>query len=414
MRNKRGSHIDSSALGYAISFLLLIGLICTGVLFISGANKRLELNYELNEHMLFNNYFGLRFGASIKYPGEKQIVHPSGDTSQIVVRNWGAFRAVVSTTYHGSRKVEKSALVGYKTERRLPVLYMPNRKQVVKLCGKTRIEGTVYLSKRGFERGHIAGKHFEGTKLLQGTLIVSERNLPRLNTALTDLSLEDILKTARKIERVTKDTSFRFTDQTSIWTSMESIHVNHRIEGNIVLHSFDSIFVSATAVLNHVILMAPIIHFEAGFMGCVQAIAEKQINCEEGVKLAYPSALILAEQKNGRSDIRSGIFLAKDSRVLGGVLLTSELRDFRRPVHLKIDQATVGGLVYNQGETELRGTIIGSLYTDKLALKIGGGQYSGYLCDATISSKQLPDDFVMPNWLEEEEMSDEPMLLTCF
>lgn len=410
---RAGTHISSSAMGYAIAFVLLIGMICSGVLFVSGTNKRIELNYTLNEHMLFNNYFGLRYGAAMGHAGQKEIVHPSGDTTRIVVRNWGAFRAVTSTTFHGNRRIEKSALVGYRMEKKLPVLYLPNRKQVIKLCGKTLIEGEVFSSSRGFERGYIAGSNFEGDKLLHGTLNESERQLPALKKNYEAFTFEEIVKTAHKIEAFDKDTSFLFTDETSLWTSLEPIHLSHHIEGNIVFHSFDSIFVSASAILNNVILMAPIIRFEKGFSGCVQAIAEKQINCEEDVKLKYPSALILMEKKTGRSDMRSGIFIRKNTAVLGGILLTSELNDFRNPVYLLIDGGMVGGVVYNQGETELKGTIIGSLFTDNLALKLGGGQYSGYLYNATLSSKQLPDDFVLPEWLDEEQ-SNEPMLLTCF
>jgi hypothetical protein len=398
-------------MGYAISFLLLIGMVCSGVLFVSSTNKRLELNYELNEHMLFNNYFGLKFGATMQQAGQKEIVHPSGDTSTIVAREWGAFRAITSITTHGNRKVEKSALMGHQMEQKPAVLYLPNRKQVIKLCGKTLIEGDVYSSQRGFERGHIAGRRFEGDKLLHGRLLESERNLPKLNASFDNLTA-DILKTTHKIEGLTKDSSFSFTESTSLWSSVEPIHLQYNLEGNLVIQSFDSIFVSADITLNHVILMAPLIRFEKGFVGCVQAFADKQINCEEGVKLNYPSALILTEKKQGRTDLRSGIFLNKNVRVLGGILLRSEEQDFRNPVYLGIDQAVVGGMVFNQGETELKGKIIGSLYTDKLALKVGGGQYSGYLFDATLSSKQLPDDFVMPNWLDEER--GKPILLTCF
>lgn len=406
-------NIQAFALGYAISFLLLVGLICTGVLFITSANKRLEMNYLLEEHMLLNNYVSLHYGAGMQDAGSKIFTHTSGDTSEVTVRNWGAFRAVTSVTYHGQRLVEKSAMVGRLMEEPLPALYLPNRKQVVKLCGKTLIEGDVFSSSRGFERGHIANSHFEGDKLLHGTLRESERELPKLKSYVHDLDYEHLTKGAVKIEALQTDSSFRFTEPTSLMTSMEAIHLKLKLEGNLIVHSFDSIFVSASASLNHVILMAPVIRFEKGFHGCVQAIANERISCEEGVELRYPSALILEEKNSGDQDRSHGIFIEKDASVLGGVLLLSENPNFRHPVYLLIDQATVGGLVYNVGESELKGSIIGSLYTNELALKLGGGEYKGYFWNATLSSKQLPEDFVLPDWLADVKFK-ESKLLACF
>ncbi len=409
---KGSNNIKASALGYAISFLLLTGLISTGVLFIASANKRLEQNYLLSEHMLFNNYLGLRYGASMVEAGHKQFVHTSGDTTKITVRNWGAYQAVTSVTFHGHRLVEKSALVGRVVEDPLPALYIPDRKQVVKLCGKTLIEGEVYTSKRGFERGHIAGAHFEGDKLLHGTLREAERELPALRGYVKELDYEHLSQGAIRIEPFLHDSTFRFTDDTRLWTSTDPIHLSARIEGNLIIHSFDSIFVMATAALNHVILMAPVIRFESGFDGCVQAIATQRISCEKETKLRYPSALIMHESEAGELEDH-GIFMAEGSMVLGGILLLSDHQNFRRPPRLLIREAMAGGLVYNVGETELKGKLIGSLYTEQLALKLGGGEYRGYLYNATLSSRQLPEDFVMPDWLTDVERKH-PKLLACF
>ena len=44
--------LKSSALGYAITFSLLIGLVCSGMLFISSVNKRLEINYITKEYLI--------------------------------------------------------------------------------------------------------------------------------------------------------------------------------------------------------------------------------------------------------------------------------------------------------------------------------------------------------------------------
>lgn len=404
--------IKSSALGYAISFLLLIGLMTSGIVFISSVNKRVELNYELEEHLLFNNYFSLKYGAKLLETGETEIIHPSGDTSKLSIKEWGAYRAIVSKTHHGKKKVEKSALFGFRSLSRYPALYLPDNRQVVKLCGKTLIEGDVYTSDRGFERGYIAGKNFEGSKLFDGVKKPSEKTLPKLKNYLSSIGIDMFRKDVLKIEGIEKDTIFNFSEQTSLWSTTSPIQLKNKITGNVVIHSFDSIFVTSNSILKNVILIAPIIHFEKGFKGSVQAIASQHIFCDEDVVLNYPSSLILNVEDETGSKIEHKIYIGNNSKVIGGVLLISKKRDFRNPVYLEIDQAIVGGLIYNEGTTEIKGKVIGSVYTADFGLRTGGGEYTNYLLDATLSMQQLPKNFIMPNWLEEE--TGEPILLTCF
>jgi len=404
--------IKSSALGYAISFLLLIGLICSGVLFISSANKRLEMNYLLNDHMLLNNYLGLKYGARSNSIGQETLVHTSGDTSSILIKNWGAFRVVVSRTKHKTRFVERSAIVGYSIDQNRPALYLPNQRNVLKLCGASKLEGTVYLSDRGLERGNISGKSFQGEKLLLGEKKKSDKNLPSINSENLNFEFKNLIKKGVRIELPQTDTVFSFTNQTRFINETESISIHSSIKGNCIIHSFDSIFVSSKAVLENVILIAPIVFFESSFKGSVQVIAEKRVTCQSEVFLKYPSTIVLIE-KSSDGTRENGIFLEENSKVIGGVLLMSESPNFRKPIQLRIEKAIVGGIVYNQGETELNGKIIGSIYTSKFTLNTGAGQYSNYLLDATISSKQLPSGFIAPVWLK-EEVKQQAKIIICF
>lgn len=412
MRRKRNNLLPASALGYAISFLLLVGLITSGVLFIASANKRLEINYEISEHLLFDNYVGLQYGAEMNNSGTTQIIHPSGDTTDLLSKEWGVYRVVVAATHHREKEVKRSALVGYKNTAQLPALYLPDHSKKLTVCGDTKIEGAVLISKRGVERGYIAGKNYTGTKLVYGEVSQSERYLPPPVVDKEAFTLSHYLNESVKIESCTTDTSYSFLEATRISTSLDAVYLNTELTGNLVVHSFDSILVAAEAKLLHVILMAPVIHFEAGFEGCVQAIAERRIICNERVKLNYPSALIVHE-KSPADFIANGIYLKEDSRVLGGVLLIADKPDSRKAMILDLQKATIGGLVYNMGETEVQGSIIGSLYSNELTLHAGGGGYSGYLLDATISVKKLPEDFALPRWIKSED-EPEPILLTCF
>ncbi len=405
--------IRASALGYAITFMLLIGLVASGILFISSANKRLERHHNMKEHLLMNNYLALVHGARSQSEGKQQIIHASGDTSEITRRDWGAFRVIVAETHHKIGSVQKSAIVGYETDEAHPALYLPERKQTIKLCGETRVEGTVFIGERGAERGHIAGQSYKGDKLIYGKQKHSERSLPGLKSNLKTENIQKYRKNCIKIDPVMKDTTFSFSEKTRLVSTTGQLFLQKSISGNVILHSFDSILVMTNCKLENVILIAPNIRFEDGFSGSVQVIAHETIRIGKNVKLNYPSALILNEERKNESSKKHGIFLNEKSQVLGGVLLFSQFPSPRRSLLLQIENARIGGLVYNLGETELKGEIIGHLYTNQFTLQTGGGQYANHLLNAKISSDLLPKEMIVPNWLTKSTVT-KPKLIACF
>ena len=406
--------VSSSALGYAITFLLLIGLICSGILFISSANKRLELNYQLKEHLILDNYMSLLAGANSEKEGTRRIYHSAGDTTEITLKPWGAFKVVIAKTWHNNRTITKSALIGSGLENNLPVLYLPGNNQALKLIGDTKNEGTAYLPERGLDRGYIAGKNYLNDKLLYGEQKKSEKYLPKIKELYQNLSLENFIKGTKKIEGISNDTLFSFDQETSLYSSIEAITLTNSIKGNIIIHSFDSIFVNSTAILENVILIAPKVRFATGFKGSVQVIAHQKIVCEENVRLTYPSTLVLNEIKMNLDQENNSIVLHENVQVRGGILLISQASNFRKPIRLKMDtKSLVAGIVYNQGETEIKGKMIGHLYTQSFNLKAGGGEYSNHLLDALISSEKLPEEFIIPNWMEENKVG-KSKIMSCF
>lgn len=413
MKSKLLTSIRASALGYAIAFMLLVGLISSGVLFISSANKRLERHHNMKEHLLMNNYMALIHGARSLSEGKQQLIHSSGDTSEITRKDWGMFRVIVAQTHHKIGSITRSAIVGYETEEVHPALYLPERKQTLKVCGETKLEGTIVMGERGIERGHIAGQSFKGDKLFDGKRKQSEKNLPGLKLALMEQSFQKYREACVKIDPLNRDSTFSFSEPTRLVSQVEKLILQHAIRGNIVLHSFDTIVVTAQSQLENVILIAPNVRFENGFKGSVQVIAHEKIVVGKEVKLLYPSALILNEQRKNDSSDEHGIFLGEGSLILGGVLLFSQFPNPRKSLRLLVNNARIGGLVYNLGDTELKGEIIGHLYTNGFTLNAGGGQYSNHLLNAKISTADLPKEMVLPCWLNDDKQT-KPKIIKCF
>jgi hypothetical protein len=406
--------IKSSAIGYAITFMLLIALICSGVLFIASVNKRIETQFIVKEHLVFDNYFSLLYAAKNDLNGEHILKHPAGDSSHISAKFWGSYKMLVVNTKHQNSSIKRTALIAYEMDEDLPVLYLPENQQALKVGGATRIEGTAYLSDRGIDRAYIAGKNYLFNELIFGNTKQSERTLPPLKKEVTNLGLENFSKDCEKKDFLAVDSVYSFSEKTTLFSQIEPIVIRNSLSGNLIIHSFDSIYVSKEARLKNVILIAPIVRFQEGFSGTAQVIAHQTISLEKNVHLNYPSTLCLNELESNTLGKKSSILLQEDSKVLGGILIETQQYNFRNEPYLKISQkALVAGLVYNVGETELNGKLIGHLYTQKFILSAGGGVYVNHLLDATLSSKLLPKTFLLPSWLEQIK-SKQAKIISCF
>lgn len=395
--------LPSSALGYAINFLLLVGLVCSAVLFAASVNKRIEINYAMKEHLVFDNMLAVNFGA--KMPDNKQVVlyHVNGDTSKVTVKNWGAFRVVTAKTFHRDHSIRKTAFIGYSDLHAYATIYLPDNRQALKVCGDTKISGTLYGSERGIERGHITGKVYLNDKLINGNTRVSEKFLPELYESVQNITIERFLPDTKKIDLPRRDSVFSFEDQTSLVTSIDPVIIKNKFKGNLIIHSFDAIEVKKDAQLENVIVIAPSVVFEEGFKGSVQVVAHEKVILEEGVSLYYPSTVVLNEIHENTEKNPRGVYLKQGSMLVGGILIVSQKPDFRKPLELKIEKAVVGGLVYNVGETEVTGKVHGYTYTNSFTVRIGGGEYKNHLVDAEISGATLPKELILPQWIKTGE-----------
>lgn len=393
--------IRAAALSYAIVFSLLVGLICSGVIFIAATQKQIEVTHTNKEHVLFDSYSAVQYGMHAVAPGDSaQYIHHTGDTSEIEHLQWGAFSMICSTTHKAAVSKRRTALVGSVQSPVLPCLYLPGNSGGLKITGETHIEGTAFVPNGQVDRAYIAGKNYAYDDLVFGTTSVSELGLPALKPQWQNLQASDLVRSAKAQSFIPKDSAYSFHGPCTYFQSLEPIVISQAISGNVIIHSFDSIFVEAQAHLNNVILIAPIVRFEQGFSGTVQVLAHERVICEAGVQLLYPSIIALNELELRNELTQRLVRLEENAQVLGGILITSQQKDFRKPPFLELrETSVVAGLVYNSGETEAKGTIIGSLYTDQLSVRAGGGVYGNHLVDAIISQKRLPAYFLLPGWL---------------
>lgn len=398
--------IPASALAYAITFLLLVGLVCTGVLFIASINKRLEVNYAMEEHIIFDNLYILNYGAKISESTEVTIPHVNGDSTKLIVKPWGSFKIVVANTFFQNKSITKTAIIGSRSNYEYATIYIPDEHQTLKVCGSTRIYGTVFSSDRGIERGYLNGKNYTGDKLIYGEHKHSKEVLPELLHYFRNISLQSFRSNVRNIDLPFIDTIFSFHEKTSLISVIEPIVLADKIEGNVIIHSFESITVRSSAQIENVILIAPKVIFEDGFIGSLQVIAHEKVIIGENVLLRYPSTIILNELTTNPDKESRGVFMEEGSSVVGGILIVSQNRDLRNPLLLEMNNSLIGGLIYNVGQTVVKGKIHGYVYTNSFIYKEGGGEYKNHILDAEISSRDLPVELLLPQWIKHSEKSN--------
>jgi hypothetical protein len=406
--------IRAAALSYAIIFALLIGLICSGIIFITGTQKKIEIIQTNKEHVLLDSYSAIQYAnVNLTIGDSAQIIHRSGDTSIVKRKAWGALMVLSTETRKNTLVKRRVALVGAMSSKKLPCLYLPgNSSSVLKLAGTTKIEGTAYVPEKKIEAAYLSGKYYVNPEMISGEIRMAESFMPALNQQFSNLSFQEFTKGLKAQEFKRQDSNYSFFSQTTYYREMEPIILENRVKGNVIIHSFDSILVRSTAQLENIILVAPVVHFESGFQGSVQVFSAEHIRLEPKVNLIYPSTLVLNEIELKQENQRRFIEIGEESKVLGGILMTTQSYDFRKPPFLNLfEKSLVAGLVYNSGVSEIRGTVIGSLYTSSLSLNYGGGGYGNHLLDCYISSWKLPESFCIPLWLKDMEADSKTKII---
>lgn len=397
--------LKSSSIYYALFLSMVIALILGSMVLFSGMNRQLASQFELEEILRNNAVSGIELAqANFSEMTNNQPVHTrlfgEGIDSVILEKQqWGAFTIVRSTAHHQSATFSKIALTGQSNNPNDPNLYVADQGRPLALCGDVRIEGHCMLPEAGLKRAYIEGKNYIGDQLIYGSYTAADRNIPPVDEAFL-AQVYDMHAAVLPWDPGRDSVTVSFYEEGVHFVSDESIDLtNQVIRGQVIIESKDSIFVSAAAQLDHVILRSPIVYFEAGFTGSVQVFSSKRITLENNIRLLYPSVLGLIEEDFPTSS-NATITLGPQSQVLGSVFLLSRQENFRLPVQLTIGrEAQVDGLVYCKGRTQLEGTVNGHLYTDKFYLKTKASTYENHLLDAQVLN-QLPTDFVYINLLK--------------
>jgi hypothetical protein len=409
--------IKASAMTYAILLILFTAVFSFAIVMIASGSKWLTTTQHNKEQVIANLFSTLNYALTQTIElAEETTVQINGDTCSFIAHPWGMYDVITVKSHKNKFTLSKSFLVGNRSLSNHTALYLADTDQPLKVTGETKLKGLIHLPKRGIERAYIEGKNYKGEKLYYGEKAQSEKYLPVLKEQFLDLDVRDFYKKYDYIlmHELPTDSVFIFGGSTNVFHSVNPIYLNDvNLTGNLVIHSDDSITVRSNSTLNQLILIAPIVRVEKDFTGSIQIYATERIEIEEGVLLNFPSSLFLQDRDDAfRREFESAIHIHENAKINGGVLITSTSPDFRNPVKLDIkEKAIVAGIIYNQGETQLRGSIWGSIFTKRFYLKTKSSSYVNHLMDATIDRTVLPDFFVIPDWLKKDEFNSRIVLM---
>lgn len=396
--------LRAGAMTYAIILSIIVGSFCMALIWISTAHRNTRAVLKNKERLIVNSLAGVDFTLNTEKHSLEKLHIINNDTVYTTKSNWGMFSFATVTAVKNKKTLTRSLLTGIKVEpNTLPALYLSDNDKSLKLTGNTILKGELFVPKRGIERAFIQGKNFSNKDLYIGRKQTAEKRLPELNQYISALNVESIIsdKDVFYLDVLPEDSSFSFQKHTQLYEKSFPLIIREKLSGNLIISSKDSIYVSNTAQLNNIILIAPLVRFEKGFEGNVQVFSEKRVTLEENVILNYPSSIYLNDQnKDFRRSDTAMVEFKENAHLLGGVLITSTSPDYRNLVKLNINKdASIVGLVYNQGETQLKGKVIGSLFTNSFYLNTKSSNYTNHLMDAEINGQIIPEYFVFPNWL---------------
>ncbi|WP_242412094.1 hypothetical protein [Flavobacterium sp. Root186] len=335
------------------------------------------------------------------------FIKKENQTIKTHLSQWGVFQKGVTITQFRKKKFTKTAIIGSLiVADKSPTLFLQETHNALTVVGSTKIQGIAYLPTQGVNSGYIGGNSYYGTQLIYGRIEKSTSELPKPEKAFLD-ALNFYLK-EYKIDRqedyINLNSSVKITnsfkEKTNGFYSQNAITLENKIiSGNIIIKSETAIKVRKTALLNDLILIAPIIEIEDETIGSFQAIASKKITLGKKCNLSYPSALLLfQDNKNSVSDnsnyntlSENQIFIGEGSILKGCVtyIQTKETSDFQTQIVLEKD-SKIKGQVYCNGNFEIKGTVSGSVYTKQFVANQAGSIFMNHVYNATIENETVP------------------------
>ena len=393
--------IKAGALQYVLIISVIIAIILLGFILLINLQEKVTLKNRFYREAIINVMNGFTYQSQKNISHHQKITQNFSNNLQeettLMRKSWGIFDLAFVASKVKNEYFSKVALMGWKA-RKSKALYLKENNTPLVVVGQTKIVGDVFLPIQGIKTGNIAGNSFNGSELFLGREFKSQSSLPILqNKKLikrwcnADLFSED--HTFFDLEDGMKLTN-SFTVPTLVHRSdIPLVLRNIELAGNIVISSKSKIVIENSSRLKDLILIAPEIIIGRGVEGNFQCFANNKIIVHENCSLNYPSALTILSKV---ADEKNRIEVKQHTTLKGCIVYDSEnevTRSFYTPQIIISDHVTVSGEVYCNANTELLGTVKGTVFTSNFLTKQLGSTYVNHIYNGKILYNQLHDEF---------------------
>lgn len=401
--NKR-FNLPAGALFYALLVTVLIGAFSTAIITTSYYHKVIR-DYDLLEKRLVKNAdSGLQLLMSQSGEVESQYLDLYGaDEDSVFIKkiHWGLFDIAVSEAFRetlkGRQSFQRIAQLGNKpnAEWEQASLYLRDGYKPLTLAGKTRIRGVVMLPKAGVKGGYVDGHSYIGKQLIYGQRKLSENQLPEIDIKRVYLQWRKLKESnGISLEGLPDSVKVSFSEETMILRD-SVIYINEQlIKGNVCLVADSLIYISRNTVVEDILVFAPHIFIEEGFIGSIQAFATYKLEVGRHSKLNYPSSLCLLQRDTAK---RTSFMTIGDNVEVEGLILAEDQKKGKPiPMVQFKDSCLVQGQIYVNGKLELRGRINGNVTTSSFLLKTASSAYDNHLMNVEIDNNGRSSNYISP------------------
>ena len=383
--------VKAHSLLYAIYVCLIVSIVCGALLYFSNLYTQLNLHFNLQEELFINNQSVVNFALGNKLiendipPDEN-----SGIQGSYQAKPFGLLTLLTSKSYLRNDTVTAAHFVGSFFNDKTAI-YLSNFTRSLTYSGQVKLVGDCYLPSQYIETAYINNKPNE--LIVQGKKIISDILLPEINPNFKNVfdrisaektNLSDIEKPK---DSIYYNSFLNQTKEVYVASNLSNVI----FKGNFVLRAKDSIRIKKNVVLEDIILIAPKITFEEGFIGTIQAFATQKIELEPKVILNYPSVICVYN----KNEEESKIWIKKDCKITGAVVLFGNKLENIDKDSIEIEEnGLVLGDIYCSGKMCLKSKVFGSVYTNRFFHKTASTSYDNTIMDLEINTAKRPIYFI--------------------
>ena len=396
---RSGNKIRASAMQFAILVSVIVALLLSAFLLFTHTYS----TFSVRSDQVLRNIDASNKGIEYLAKADLQLA----DSLEILIEGvpvlvkygfWGGFQLAHSRGGAGSTSFEKVALLGAGIGKDKPGLFLEDNQLPLVVAGNTRIEGDAFTPQDIIKPGSIAGHYYAGDHLVYGRRYKSPSELPLLSSEWR-FYVQNVLKfipEAGEIVIGLEDRTNSFFNERQVIYQEDKISINESVSGNILIISRREIEVTPFAKLDQVLLVAPKVLFRSGFQGNVHVIAEEAV-LQENVKLNYPSSVVVSAkvgvESKPEASSRPKIEIGERSVLEGNIVFLNASEETSPKLDLLLaENSLVEGNIYCEGYIDLRGTVLGSLYTKYCVANQGGSLYINHIYNGRILTSDIKQE----------------------